>query len=86
MLDQNIRLSKVSCERTELHPYLVMTQQCAHKFLLRKYKYVIRTNDSFPRENAECSVLIWCGTMESSAHIIENGKHPFEKKYLIILQ
>lgn len=81
MLDQNIRLLKVFCGRTGLHPYLTMTQQYARKFLLQKYKYVIHTNGSFPRENAECSVLIWCDTMESLAHIIENEKHPSKKKH-----
>lgn len=79
MLDQNIRLLKVSCERTELHPYLAMTQQYVHKSLLQKCKYVIRTNGSFLRENAGCSVLIWCDTMVSLAHIIENGKHPLKR-------
>jgi len=83
MLGRNIRLSKVSCERTELHPYLAMMRQYVHKFLLRKYKYVIRTNGSFQRENAEYSVLIWYDTKENLARTVENEKHPLKRNMII---
>jgi len=83
MLGRNIRLSKVSCERTELHPYLAMMRQCVHKFLLQKYKYVIRTNGSFQRENAGYSVLIWYDTKENLARIVENEKHPLKRNMII---